>query len=160
MSMSTDDFSLKTSDGLWFYPTPAERNKLIAQQFFNATWGQGNLAAVDRFTSPGFVVDYPVLPAPLDREGFKAWVSDIHSAFPDLHIVINDTLAEGRKVMIRWTAQGTNTGPIGFLNLAPTGRAVRFTGIVIYRIANDLIVEERGEEDVLGLFRQLGLVGA
>lgn len=137
----------------------AATHKALARQFCTATWGQGNLAAVDQFTSPDFIVDYPILPAPLDRDGFKAWLSDVHTAFPDLQLTITDAIAEADKVVLCWTVEGTNTGPLGLLNLAPAGKAVNYTGILIYRIANSRIVEERGEEDALGLFKQLGLLG-
>ncbi|WP_052050795.1 ester cyclase [Leptolyngbya sp. KIOST-1] len=143
----------------WFCPTPTERNKQIAQQFCDATWGKGRLAVVDQFTSPDFIVDYPILPAPLDRDGFKAWVSDVHTALPDLQFTMTDVVGEGDKVVIAWTAEGTNTGPIGFLNLEATRRSVRFSGIIIYRLLEGRIVEERGEEDAIGLFKQLGLLG-
>lgn len=149
----------RISERQWYCPPSVQRNKQIAQQFFIATWGQGNVEAVDHFTSPDFIVDYPVLPAPLERSGFKAWVADIHGAFPDLAMTINDVVAEGEKVVICWTAKGTNSGPIGFLNQPPTHKTVCFTGILLYRIVNGCIVEERGEDDVLGLFRQLGLLG-
>jgi steroid delta-isomerase-like uncharacterized protein len=158
MFISTFMPSRRISDRQRFYPTLTDRHKRIAQQFFNATWGQGHVEAVDRLTSPDFIVDYPVLPAPLEREGFKAWVADIHGAFPDLQMAINEVIAEGDKVVISWTAQGTNTGRIGFLDQPATGKAVCFTGMIIYRIVNDYIVEERGEEDVLTLFRQLGVI--
>ncbi|MFQ4139370.1 ester cyclase [Nodosilinea sp. PGN35] len=137
----------------------AAAHKALARQFCTATWGQGNLAAVDRFTSPDFIIDYPILPAPLDRDGFKAWLSDVHTAFPDLQLTITDAIAEADKVALCWTVEGTNTGPIGLLNLAATGKSVHYTGILIYRIVNGRIVEERGEEDALGLFKQLGLLG-
>lgn len=109
----------RISERQWYCPPSVQRNKQIAQQFFIATWGQGNVEAVDHFTSPDFIVDYPVLPAPLERSGFKAWVADIHGAFPDLAMTINDVVAEGEKVVICWTAKGTNSGPIGFLNQPP-----------------------------------------
>jgi steroid delta-isomerase-like uncharacterized protein len=137
----------------------AAAHKALARQFCTATWGRGDLAAVDQFTSPDFIIDYPILPAPLDREGFKTWLSDVHTAFPDLQLTITDAIAEADKVVLCWTAEGTNTGPLGLLNLAATGRPVHYTGILIYRIVNGRIVEERGEEDALGLFKQLGLLG-
>lgn len=143
----------------WFYPTPTERNKLIAQQFCDAAWGKGIVAAVNQFASLDFIADYPILPAPLERDGFKAWVRDVHTALPDLQFTMTDVIGEGDKVVIAWMAEGTNTGPIEFLNLRPTGRSVRFSGMIIYRIVDGRIVEERGEEDSLGLFKQLGLLG-
>ncbi len=142
----------------WFYPTPTERNKQIAQQFCDATWGKGIVAAVDQFASPDFIADYPILPAPLEQDGFKAWVRDVHTALPDLQFTMTDVIGEGDKVVIAWTAEGTNTGPIGFLNLEATGKSVHFGGMIIYRLLDGRIVEERGEADALGLFRQLSLL--
>lgn len=140
------------------YPMGLKRNKHLAQCFFQATWENGNLAVVDQLTGPDFIADYPVLPAPLDRTAFKAWVADIHTAFPDLSMTTTNVIAENDHVVIAWTARGTHSGPIGFLNLGPTHKAVCFTGIVIYRIVNHRIVEEVGEEDIFGLFKQLGLI--
>ncbi|PSB08356.1 hypothetical protein C7B61_21260 [filamentous cyanobacterium CCP1] len=138
--------------------TLLQTNKEIALHFFQETWEKCNLAAVDRLTSKDFKVSYPVLPAPLDAEGFKAWLTDIHTGFPDLRMIITDTIAEADKVVIAWQAKATQTGELKLINLPPTGRSVSYTGIIIYRIVAGKIVEERGEEDVLGLLKQLGLI--
>ncbi|NEP16157.1 MAG: ester cyclase, partial [Leptolyngbya sp. SIO4C1] len=108
----------------------SQENKAIARQFCEETWGKGNLLAVDNLASRDFQVFYPILPKPLDCEGFKAWVADVHTGFPDLQFVIQDAIAEGEKVVIRWVAQGTHQGDIKLLNLSPTGRAVSYTGII------------------------------
>ena len=70
----------------------AQENKAIARQFCEETWGKGNLAAVDELASCDFKVYYPILPTPLDREGFKSWVADTHAGFPDLHFTITDAI--------------------------------------------------------------------
>lgn len=136
----------------------AQENKAIARQFCEETWGKGNLAAVDELASDDFKVYYSILPAPLDREGFKSWVADTHTGFPDLQFTITDAIAQGDKVAISWTAQGIHRGEIKLLNISPTEKSVSWTGIIIYRIANGKVVEERGEEDALGLLQQLGLI--
>jgi predicted ester cyclase len=121
----------------------AQENKAIARAFCEETWGKGNLA---------------ILPAPLDREGFKSWVADTHTGFPDLQFTITDAIAEEDKVVIRWAAQGTHKGDIKLLHLPPTGKSVSWTGIIIYRLVAGKVVEERGEENALGLLQQLGLI--
>ena len=136
----------------------AQENKAIALQFCEETWGKGNLAAVDQFASSDFKVYYPILPAPLDSEGFKSWVADTHAGFPDLELTIVDAIAEGDKVALSWTAKGTHKGEIKLLQLAATQKSVSWTGIIIYRIVAGKIAEERGEENALGLLQQLGLI--
>jgi steroid delta-isomerase-like uncharacterized protein len=135
-------------------------NKEIARLFFEETWSKGNLAIVDELTRPDFKIHYAIFPEPLDREGFKLFVTDVHSGFPDLKLTITDTIAEADKVVICWTAKGTHQGHIKLLNLPPTGRAISYTGVEIYRLSEGEIVEGRAEEDALGLLQQLGLIPA
>jgi predicted ester cyclase len=92
------------------------------------------------------------------REGFKSWVADTHTGFPDLQFQITDAIAEGDKVVVTWTAQGTHKGELKLLNLPPTLKSVSFTGMIIYSIADSKVAEEKGEEDALGLLQQLGLI--
>jgi predicted ester cyclase len=58
--------------------------------------------------------------------------------------------------VIRWSFSGTHQG--GLLDIPATGKKVRWTGITIYRIVDGKVLEEKGEEDFLGFFRQIGLV--
>jgi len=77
-------------------------------------------------------------------------------AFPDVHVVIDDMIAEGDKVMVRIHAIATNTGPFG--GNPPTGNKVEIHSIRIFRIADNKIVETWAMQDRLGLMEQLGLV--
>jgi steroid delta-isomerase-like uncharacterized protein len=77
----------------------------------------------------------------VDREGLKAISKDIVlKAFPDLHVTMDEVIAEGDKVMARWTQQGTHLGP--FLDKPATGKFVTYSGINIFRVANGRIVED------------------
>jgi predicted ester cyclase len=71
---------------------------------------------------------------------------------------IEDAIAEGDRVTVRITAEGTHKG--GNLGVAPTGRKIRIEGIVIVRIANGQIVEGWNSWDQLGLLRQIGALPA
>ncbi len=82
-------------------------------------------------------------------EGFRL-------AFPDSDLQIEEEIAEADKVVIRWIFSGTHQGSL--LGIPATGKKVRWTGITIYRIVDGKVLEERGEEDFLGFFRQIGLV--
>jgi steroid delta-isomerase-like uncharacterized protein len=78
------------------------------------------------------------------------------SAFPDLERRIDDLIAEGDKVVARWTAQGTQTGE--FQGLPPSGKVATSSGITIFRILDGRVVEEWSESDMLGLLQQLGAI--
>lgn len=93
---------------------------------------------------------------PAGREGFKQFVLMYRSAFPDMHITIEDQIAEGDKVVSRWTARGTHQGEL--MGIPPTGKQATVTGINIERFANGKFVEEWSNFDALGLLQQLGVV--
>ncbi len=73
-----------------------------------------------------------------------------------MHIVIDDQIAEGDRVVTRWTARGTHKGE--WMGIAPTGKPVTVTGILISRFAGGRVVEEWENYDALGMMRQLGAV--
>jgi steroid delta-isomerase-like uncharacterized protein len=111
---------------------------------------------VDELAGADLVVSYPVLPAPArGREAFKQLLTQFHAAFPDIQFTVEDSIAEGDRVVVRWTARGTHRGDL--LGIPATGKPVSWTRISVYRILDGKIVEERGEEDALGLLRQLGM---
>jgi steroid delta-isomerase-like uncharacterized protein len=89
-------------------------------------------------------------------EGLKQFVTMIRSAIPDLHITLEDDIAEGDKVVSRWSAQGTHQGEL--MGIAPTGNQVIITGITIHRIEEGKIVEEWENWDALGLMQQIGAI--
>ncbi len=71
-------------------------------------------------------------------------------------MTFDQILAEDDLVLIRWTVNGTQSGP--FFGNAPTGLEATWTGINIYRISCGKVIESWGEADGLGLRRQLGLL--
>ena len=78
------------------------------------------------------------------------------SAFPDLHITVEDMIAEGDKIVARLTMRGTHQG--AFLGIPPTGKQVTGTAIDINRITGGKSVEHWNNSDTLGLLQQLGVV--
>jgi predicted ester cyclase len=77
------------------------------------------------------------------------------TAFPDVHVTIEDLIAEGDKVVARLRASATNTGP--FASQSPTGKKVQIHLIRIYRIAGGKITDTWAMQDRLGLMEQLDL---
>lgn len=80
----------------------------------------------------------------------------LHSAFPDLHVTVEDLIAEGDKVVGRNTVTGTHEGE--YMGLKPTGRSITYNEIFIIRFADGRIAETWGVVDVLSQLRQLGAV--
>ena len=131
-------------------------NKAVARRFAQETWGKRDLAVVDELAAADLVVSHPILPEVVrGREAFKQLLAQFHAAFPDIRVTIEDAIAEGDQVVVRWTAHGTHRGDL--LGIPATGKPARWTGVNVYRIVDGKVQEERGEEDALALLRQLGV---
>jgi predicted ester cyclase len=79
-------------------------------------------------------------------------------AFPDIHVTVEDLIAEGDKVVARHTVTGTNRGE--YMGRPPTGRSVTYNEMFILRFANGRIAEVWGVVDVLSQMKQLGVIQA
>lgn len=93
-----------------------------------------------------------------DRAHVEAAASAFYSAFPDLDITVHDLIAEGDKVVSRYTGTGTHQGE--FMGLAATGKRVSWTATVTSRLLDGKIAEEWENLDALGLLQQLGAIPA
>jgi predicted ester cyclase len=80
----------------------------------------------------------------------------IFAAFPDFKFTVEDMIAEGDKVTIRFLGTGTHKGP--FMGIAPSGKKIILKGISIYKIANGKLVESWGAYDRMSLMQQLGAI--
>jgi predicted ester cyclase len=78
------------------------------------------------------------------------------AAFPDLHFTIEDLIAEGDKIVYRYSATGTHKGDLS--GIEATGKPVTITGMVISRVVNGNVQEDWEQTDMLGLMQQLGVV--
>jgi predicted ester cyclase len=85
-------------------------------------------------------------------------INTYRGAFPDSNITIHEQIADGDTVVTRWTATGTHTGTL--FGIAPTGRRVTCTGMVISHFKNGKVIEEFESYDSLGLMRQIGVLPA
>ena len=122
----------------------------VAQKF----WNEQNVAVLDSTHSPDSVAHNPVIPGhPLPYNMYKH-VCLLHlAAFPDFRVTTENIIAEGDKVAIRWTVNGTHLGEL--MGVPPTGRPVKFTGATIYRFADGKIVENWWAYDALGMMQQI-----
>ena len=131
----------------------AEANKAIARRYIEEVWNSGNLAAIDELTASNFV-DHRELSN--DSEGVKDYVMAYLTAFPDAHFTIEELIAEGDMVVMRWNGQGTHQGEL--MGMAPTGITTTISGISVMRIAAGRLVEAWTSWDRLGFLQQLGVL--
>ena len=134
-------------------------NKTIVRRFLEESLGGVKPELVDDLLAPGFIRYDPYIEAGEVRGAqiVKENIAWFRNAFPDLTCTIEDQVAEGEKVVSRWTVRGTHQGE--FFGVAGTGNWVEFTGIQIDRFdESGKIVEEWAEFDLLGAMRQLGAI--
>lgn len=85
-------------------------------------------------------------------------MTTFRNAFPDLHLTVDELIAEGDQHALLWSFTGTQTGELE--GIAPTGRRVSGSGISLGRIVNGKAVEEIVSRDLYGLLKQLGVIAA
>jgi predicted ester cyclase len=120
-----------------------EETKAVSNRVAEAI-SRGDLDALDELMAPDIA-----------RE-FKEGVAEVRRAFPDYHGTNEIQIAEGDMVANRFVFYGTHQGE--FMGIAPTGREVRFTGLVIDRVVDGKIVENWIEGDLEDLLQQIGAV--
>ncbi len=132
-----------------------EANIGIVRRYFDAA-NTGDVDALDDLLAPD-VIDHSAYAGQASgRDGFKEFFTLWRTAFPDLVYTIEDEIAGGDRVVVRWTGRGTHRGI--YHHIAPTGKRVTMSGIQINRLADGMIVEDWTSADELGLLRQLGAI--
>ncbi|MCX6690114.1 MAG: ester cyclase [Methanoregula sp.] len=137
--------------------TPTEKaNIAIVRKFFEVGPSKGDLAAADALLHPEFSLHTP-LPTPGPGvEAMNNVITTCRAAFYGLHVTVDDILADGDKVIARFTARGVHKGE--FVGLPSTGKPITMTGIEIFRIKEKKIAELWGEANLMGLMQQLGIL--
>jgi steroid delta-isomerase-like uncharacterized protein len=125
----------------------SEANKALARRIVEEMWNTQNLKVVDEVYSPEFGGGH---------EATKQFVTAHLTAFPDLHITIQDQIAENDLVATRYMMSGTHQGE--FANIPPTGKQFTVTGIEMHRFADGKLVQLWNVVDLLGMLQQLGVV--
>ena len=135
-----------------------ETNKTVSRRFLEEVWNKGNLAALNEIIAKDHVNSGPgtLRGLPTGPEGSKQLVTVYRNAFPDVHFTIDEQIAEGDKVVTRWTAQGTHKGEL--VGIPATGKSSTVTGINVDRVVNGKIAESWGIFDQFGMMQQLGVI--
>ena len=122
-------------------------------------WTRGDVDSVDAVYAPDFVAHFPPsteLPERHGRDGVRRGIARIKAAFPDWREDVEEMIAEGNRVVTRYTSRGTHRGT--FWGIAPTGASVTVPEISIYRVAHGRVAEQWCLVDELGRMQQLGAV--
>lgn len=133
-----------------------EENKTLARSWYSR-YDAGE-PAPDELLATDFRFYMPGKPEPFDRAGARQVLAMYEAAFAGDGHTIEEEVAEGDAVVLRWTWHGTHRGDL--MGLPPTGKRVRLTGIGIFRVVGGRIAELRTEFDALGLMQQLGAIPA
>jgi steroid delta-isomerase-like uncharacterized protein len=136
----------------------SEENKALDRRIFEEVWGAYDLDKVEKYFAADYVNHNEVPGLPPGREGVKAMVNMFASAWSDAKLVIDVQIAEGDKVVTRWSSTATHTGEL--LGVPATGKQIKVTGITISRFKGGKVVESWGEYDSIGMMQQLGVVPA
>jgi predicted ester cyclase len=137
-------------------------NKALSRRLYEEVFGRGNLAAADEVLAQDCLSHGPGVPPGVGTEGIKRQALLLRTAMPDLRVVLNDQVAEGDRVVSRWTGIGTHSGPLALPTgtVDGTGRSISFDEIRIDRFAAGRIVESWFIPDRMTLWQQLGLMPA
>ncbi len=139
--------------------TQETRNKATFTRFNEATnSGDAELISttIDEIVEPDVLIRTPLPIDATGAEALKEVFARLHRAFPDLHVTVEDLIAEGDKVVARNSVSGTHQGE--YMGLPPTGRTVTYNEIFIVRFADGRIAETWGVVDVLSQMKQLGVI--
>jgi predicted ester cyclase len=134
---------------------PVEASRVPVSRLYEEAWGRGKPRPVDEMVAPGFFDHHHRQGGP---ENLKRIIWSVRTTFLDMKFVLEEQVAEGNRVVSRWALHGIDKD--GLLGLPPTGGRATFEGISADCVVGDQIVEHRGQSDMLGLLRQLGLMPA
>ena len=129
-----------------------DSDRALGHLWFEEVWNKARREAISEMMASDALI-HDGATKTLGAEGCYPFYDRIRAAFPDIHITVDDTIAEGDKLVVRWSCSCTHTG--NGLGFPATGRTAFFAGITILRIAGGKIIEGWQNWDMLGLMDQL-----
>jgi len=133
-------------------------NQQTILAFIEDVLNQGRFERINDLVLENFIELDPLPGQQQGREGLKAVLVQFRSAFPDIHWTVSEQIAEGDKVVTRFTWTGTHRDV--FLGIPATGRRVEVKGVVIDRLESGKMADSRILMDTLGMMQQLGVIPA
>lgn len=134
-------------------------NQVLLRRFYDEIFNQGHLDVAGELIASDFVdhIPRPMPGQPSEGAAAVTWLASLlRTAFPDLHVSLDEVLEVGDRLVARVTWSGRQTGQL--LGADPTGKRIKVAGIDIIRFSDGKIVEHWGQMDVLGMLGQLGFL--
>lgn len=128
----------------------------IIRVFIEDVLNQGRFERMTDLVKEDFIELDPLPGQQQGREGLKAVLMQFRSGFPDIHWTVSEQIAEGDKVVTRFTWTGTHRDT--FLGIPATGKRVEVKGVVIDRLEAGKMADSRILMDTLGMMQQLGVI--
>lgn len=135
-----------------------EDNQAIVKRYYTEVLNGRNLDLIDELAVEDYVENDPFPGQGNGRRDLKARGQLILGAFNPVRFTVEDVVAEGDRVVVRWSQVGTHSGP--FMGMTPTGREYGINGIDIHALRNGRMAEHWHVVDQLGLLQQLGAIPA
>ena len=134
-----------------------EDNKRVVRRFSEELFGAGHLDLLDELVAPDAVHAASTSNWEPGREGFRKHILWLHTALSDIHLTVENLIAEGEHVVAFWTIHGAHQGD--FWGVPPTGRPVVIKGVIRLRMLNGQVCYGQFLPDRLGILIQLGHLG-
>jgi steroid delta-isomerase-like uncharacterized protein len=136
-------------------------NRELFQRYFDEVTNKGNLDLVDEMFAEDYKHHDPANPDPNGVGGVedvKFHLQALLNAFPDMQFKVDDMVAQGDDIVVRWTATCTHTGD--YFGIPPTNKSATITGMNSWRVEDGKAVEGWVNRDDMGLLQQLGVIPA
>ena len=132
-----------------------DENRAVVRRYYQEVLEGGNIQLLEEMAIPDYDEHDPIPGQSNGLEGLKQRVEMLRSAFQP-RFTLEDMIAEGDKVVVRWTNRGTHVGE--FMGISPTGKSFSIAGIDIHRLSGGKMAEHWHVVDLFGQLQQLGLI--
>ena len=118
-------------------------NETLARRYIEEVFNKGEVGAIDELVATDFTEHDPYAGQAPGIEGEKQAVRNLRSAFPDLHLAIDEIISQGEHVVVQVTARGTQNGE--FQGTPASGAPIAETQVHMLRCVGGKCVEHWGE---------------
>lgn len=132
-----------------------ETNKATVRRYYDEVHNQGKPNVLKEIAVEDYVEHNPFPGQEQGLKGFQQRVEILQTAFT-MNFTLDDIIAEGNKVVVRWTNHNVHHGP--FMGIPATGKSAIVTGIDIHLLQNGKLAEHWDVQDMLSLLQQLGVL--
>ena len=130
-----------------------EIDRSLGRRWFEEVWNKGRREAIGEMLPPDCAIHDRGL-KPIGSDGLFQFFDRMRDTFSDIHIEVNQSIAEDNLLCVRWSCTAKHTGD-GLDGVAPTGRTINVTGITIFQVADGIVVEAWQNWDMLGMMEQI-----